>query len=76
MTGWSLAFIAHEVHRRGGQERAAAEILSRVATRASVTVIAHVCELEGVDWIHVGGPTRPSILRTWAVSNSSSGLRK
>lgn len=70
MTRWSLAFIAHEVHRRGGQERAAAEILTRVARRTSVTVIARACEVEGVQWTRVGGPTRPSVLRTWAFARA------
>ena len=71
MTDWSLAFIAHDVHRRGGQERAAAEILSRVSPRARVTVIARTCEISGVDWIRIGGPTRPSVLRTWAFARAA-----
>jgi len=76
MTPWSLAFIAHAVHRRGGQERAAAEILSRVATRASVTVIARTCELDGVDWMRVGGPTRPSVLSTWAFARAARAAER
>ena len=71
MTDWALAFIAHDVHRRGGQERAAAEILSRVSPRARVTVIARTCEISGVDWIRIGGPTRPSVLRTWAFARAA-----
>ncbi len=71
MSDWSLAFIAHEVHRRGGQERAAAEILTRVARHASVTVISRVCDLPGVDWLRVGGPARPSVLRTWAFARAA-----
>ena len=71
MTAWSLAFVAHAVHRHGGQERAAAEILSRVARRAGVTVIARACALDGVEWIRVGGPTRPSVLRTWAFARAA-----
>ena len=45
MNGFSLAFVADAVHRRGGQERAAAEVLSRIAPRISVTVIAQECDL-------------------------------
>lgn len=70
-TPFSLAFIAHEVHRRGGQERAAAEILARIAKRVSVTVIARACEVEGVEWVRVDGPTRPSVLRTWAFARAA-----
>ena len=73
---FSLAFIAHDVHRRGGQERAAAEVLSRVATRASVTVIARTCEVPGVEWMHVGGPTRPSVLRTWAFARGARAAER
>ncbi|MEA3248020.1 MAG: glycosyltransferase family 4 protein [Gemmatimonadota bacterium] len=76
MTDWSLAFIAHEVHRRGGQERAAAEILARVARRASVTVIARACELDGVEWVRVGGPSRPAILRTWAFARAAAAAER
>ena len=76
MTPWSVAFIAHAVHRRGGQERAAAEILSRIARRASVTVIARQCELAGVDWIRVGGPTRPSVLSTWSFARTARAAER
>ncbi len=72
MTSWSLAFIAHEVHRRGGQERAAAEIISRVAKRVRVTVIARACELDAVEWMRVGGPSRPAMLRTWAFARAAA----
>lgn len=71
MPDWSLGFVAHAVHRRGGQERAAAEILSRLATQTSVTVIARECELSGVEWIRVGGPTRPSVLSTWSFAHAA-----
>lgn len=61
---FTLAFIAHEVHRRGGQERAAAEILARVARRVPVTVIASRCELPDapVQWSRVAPPARPLAL--------------
>jgi glycosyltransferase involved in cell wall biosynthesis len=67
----SLAFIAHEVHRHGGQERAAAEVLSRISRRMPVTVIARRCELDGVKWTRVGTPSRPSVLRTWAFARAA-----
>lgn len=76
VTAFRLAFIAHEVHRRGGQERAAAEVLSRVARRAPVTVIARRCELDGVDWIRIDGPSRPAVLRTWAFARAARAAER
>jgi glycosyltransferase involved in cell wall biosynthesis len=73
MTSFSLAFIADAVHRRGGQERAAAEVLSRIARRISVTVIAQECDLGDtrVRWMPVRAPRRPSVLRTWAFARAA-----
>jgi UDP-glucose:(heptosyl)LPS alpha-1,3-glucosyltransferase len=73
MSAFSLAFIADAVHRRGGQERAAAEVLSRVARRVPVTVIAMECDLGDapVTWIPVRTPRRPSVLRTWAFAHAA-----
>lgn len=64
---FSLAFIAHEVHRHGGQERAAAEILTRVARRVPVTVIASRCELPdaAVQWRPVAKAPRPLVVGSW-----------
>jgi UDP-glucose:(heptosyl)LPS alpha-1,3-glucosyltransferase len=78
MSGFSLAFIADAVHRRGGQERAAAEVLTRVARRAAVTVIAHECELGDapVRWIPVRVPRRPSVLRTWAFARAARAAER
>lgn len=62
----SLAFVALEVHRRGGQERAAAEVLARLAPDVDLTVIASTCELPGVRarWLPVHLPKAPTIVRT------------
>ena len=62
----SLAFIALEVHRRGGQERAAAEVLTRLAPDVDLTVIASVCELPGVRLrqVPIALPNAPTIVRT------------
>lgn len=62
----SLTFIAHEVHRRGGQERAAAEVLTRLAPDVAISVVARVCELPGatVRFVPVRAPSRPALLRT------------
>ncbi len=70
---FSLAFIAHEVHRHGGQERAAAEILARVARRVPVTVIAARCELADapVQWMRVARPVRPLVLGSWLFARAA-----
>ena len=73
MKPFSLAFIAHEVHRRGGMERAAAEVLSRIARQIPVTVIARECDLGDVPvkWMPIYGPSRPSVVRTWAFARAA-----
>jgi glycosyltransferase involved in cell wall biosynthesis len=70
---FSLAFIAQAVHRRGGQERAAAEVLSRLARRVAITVIARECDLGGapVQWLPVSSPSRPALLRAWAFARAA-----
>lgn len=78
MSEFSLAFTANAVHRRGGQERAAAEVLSRVARRIAVTVIARECDLGGapVRWMPVRAPRRPSVLRTWAFARAARAAER
>ena len=58
MSAFSLAFTAQAVHRRGGQERAAAEVLSRISRRVPVTVISQECDLDdaAVTWLPVRAP--------------------
>ncbi|MFI5310980.1 MAG: glycosyltransferase family 4 protein, partial [Gemmatimonadales bacterium] len=75
---FSLAFVADAVHRQGGQERAAAEVLSRVSRRVAVTVIARHCDLADapVRWIPVHVPARPSVLRTWAFARSARAAER
>jgi glycosyltransferase involved in cell wall biosynthesis len=69
MTSFSLAFVADTVRLRGGHERAAVEVIVRLARRLETTVIATDCEMGGAParWLRVRGrPPRPSVLRTWA----------
>lgn len=75
---FSLAFIAHEVHRHGGQERAAAEILARVARRIPVTVIASRCELPdaSVRWRHIAAPVRPLVLGSWTFARAAAASER
>lgn len=62
----SLTFVALEVHRRGGQERAAAEVLTRLAPHVDLRVVSTVCELPGVrvSPVPVSLPNAPTIVRT------------
>jgi len=62
----SLTYVALEVHRRGGQERAAAEVLTRLAPSVDLRVVANVCELPGARHAHVPVPLpdAPTIVRT------------
>lgn len=78
MNAFSLAFVADAVHRRGGQERAAAEVLSRIARRIAVTVIAQECDLgdSPVRWIPTRAPRRPSVLRTWAFARAARSAER
>jgi glycosyltransferase involved in cell wall biosynthesis len=75
---FSLAFIADAVHRRGGQERAAAEVLSRVAHRVAVTIIARECDLgeAPVRWLPVRVPRRPSVLHAWAFARAARAAER
>lgn len=75
---FSLAFIAHEVHRHGGQERAAAEVLARIARRVPVTVIASRCELPDapVQWRRVAPPARPLVLGSWTFARAAAAAER
>ena len=70
---FSLAFIAHQVHRHGGQERAAAEVLSRIARRVPVTVIASRCELADapVTWRRVAPAPRPLVIGSYLFARAA-----
>jgi UDP-glucose:(heptosyl)LPS alpha-1,3-glucosyltransferase len=76
----TLTFVAHEVHRRGGQERAAAEVLTRLARDhdVRVSVVARSCELPGVDvrFVPVRVPARPAILRTMMFARAAAAAAR
>lgn len=78
LMSFSLAFIAHEVHRHGGQERAAAEILARVARRVPVTVIASRCELPDapVRFAQVPQAPRPLVLGSWLFARAARAAER
>jgi len=75
---FTLAFIAHEVGRHGGQERAAAEILSRVARRVPVTVIAARCDLPDapVTFSRVARPSRPLVIGSWQFARAARAAER
>ena len=67
-----IAFVAHEIHKRGGMERAAAEVLERVPPSDDVTVIASACELNRkVTWIRARSVRRPALLRGWLLAREA-----
>lgn len=76
----TLTFVAHEVHRRGGQERAAAEVLTRLAGDHGVRVgvVARVCELpgSGARFVPVRVPGRPAILRTTMFARAAAAAAR
>jgi glycosyltransferase involved in cell wall biosynthesis len=53
-------------------------VLSRVARRIAVTVIARECDLGGapVRWMPVRTPRRPSVLRTWAFARAARAAER
>ena len=71
---FSLAFVADTLRHLGGHERAAAEVMSRLAARVDLTIIASQCEIgrASARVLRVRGrPTRPAVLRTWAFARLS-----
>ena len=73
-----LGFIAHEVHRRGGMERAAAEVLARVAAVHDVVVIANVCEISGrgLRWVPIRRGARLGPLTYLNFARQASAMAK
>lgn len=59
-----VAVIANRVYRIGGMERATAEVFSRIASSAQVTIIATECELADsqVTWLPVRSIQRPAFV--------------
>src|SRR6266496_3224299 len=62
-----IGFVAHEVHRRGGMERAASEVLERVAQKHDIVVIAKICEVMAarLKWLPIRSIARPNVLQSW-----------
>jgi len=62
-----IGFVAAQVHRHGGQERALAEVIDCAANKHDVVVFARICELTGprIQWVPINAVARPSMLRVW-----------
>jgi glycosyltransferase involved in cell wall biosynthesis len=62
-----ITYITHQIHQRGGMERASAEVVARLAQAHDTTVIAARCELSAprLQWLPVRGPARPEWLHVW-----------
>ncbi len=62
-----IGYVAHQVHRRGGMERASAEVLERVARKHETVVMAAHCEVNAarLSWIPILGQTRPEMFHVW-----------
>lgn len=71
-----IAIIAGEIHRRGGMERAAAEVFERVAKKHPVTVLSTVCEMDtpNLTWISVNPIPKPALLRHWSFRHKAKAL--
>jgi glycosyltransferase involved in cell wall biosynthesis len=62
-----IGYIAQQVHRRGGMERASAEVLERMANKHETVVMATKCEINAarLSWIEVPSPMRPEMFHLW-----------
>ena len=74
-----LAVIANRVYRRGGMERASAEVFSRIAFTDDVTIIATECEIENghLRWLPVRAAIRrPAMLTQAMFARSAQALER
>ncbi len=62
-----IGYIAQQVHRRGGMERASAEVLERLANQHETVVMATKCEIRAarLSWVQVPSPIRPEMFHLW-----------
>ena len=73
----SVIYLALSVHRRGGMERAATEVLERLKGYRHVVVIARECEVPGVRHVTVYAPRHPTVVEvTWYKVAARRALRR
>lgn len=72
----NIGIVAAEIHRRGGMERAAAEVFERVAKKHFVTVFATECEISAskLTWMPVQPIPKPALLRHWSFRRKVQAL--
>lgn len=73
-----LAVIANRVYKRGGMERASAEVFSRIACTDEVTIIATECEITSghVTWLPVRAMGRPAMISQAVFAHSAKTLER
>ena len=73
-----LGLIAHKVHRRGGMERAAAEVMERIARRHQVVILARECEAQAprLTFRPVDALPRPNVLTNWSFRHNARHSEK
>lgn len=72
----NIGIIAHEIHRQGGMERAAAEVFERVAKRHDVTAFATKCDVDAprLTWLPVRPLRWPGTLHHWSFRRKARAL--
>jgi UDP-glucose:(heptosyl)LPS alpha-1,3-glucosyltransferase len=73
-----LVYVTHQVHRRGGMERASAEVLERVGQRHETVVVAARCEVSAprLRWEPVAGRLRPELFHVWDFRRRAGRVEK
>lgn len=59
-----VAYLAVGIHRRGGMERAAYEVIQRLVPTRPIVVLAQDCDCDCVHFERVQVPRRPALLET------------
>jgi glycosyltransferase involved in cell wall biosynthesis len=73
-----LAVVAHEVSLLGGEARAAAEVIRRIAQDHDVTVLTRHCEITAprLNWVPIRALRRPAIVGTWVFSRAAQRAQR
>ena len=72
-----VIYLAYGVHRHGGMERAAYEVIDRLRAHRDVVVVARECECAGVRFVPVWAPRRPAVIQVaWFKWRARRAARK
>jgi UDP-glucose:(heptosyl)LPS alpha-1,3-glucosyltransferase len=71
-----IGFVTQTIHRRGGQDRAALEVLIRLARHHEIVVAARLYEpvVPNTQYLHIRVPVRPALLTVLAFRHQVSRL--